>query len=77
MTEPLTDRERIEVLFDVVRSCVNDIEDYVGELSDEQRSLIVGDIAGIALATVDDWHPRPDGRSWGDVLDEVGVQGDG
>jgi hypothetical protein len=68
----MTDRERLERLFRAATRVVSEeIEDVVGELSAEQRAEVIGIAAGLVMAVVDIWHPRPDGRSWTVVFEEL------
>lgn len=67
-----SDRERLEMLFrGAVRYCGQDIEDIVGELGEVERVKMAGSLVGFTLATIDIWHPRPDGRTWREVFYEM------
>lgn len=68
----MTDRQRLELLFRAATRVVREqIEDIVGELSAEQRTEVIGIAAGLVMAVVDIWHPRPDGRSLAAVFEEL------
>ena len=69
---PMTDRELLERLFRAAGRVVSEeIEDVVGELSVQQRAEVIVIATGLVMAVVDIWHPRPDGRSWTVVFQEL------
>lgn len=72
----MTDDQKLKRLFRATHAVMKrEIEDIVGELSAEQRAEVVGVMAGLVMAVVDDWHPRPDGRQWKDVFEEACAKG--
>ena len=64
----MTDRERIERLYHSARHVAADIEDFIGEMSPEQRSKLVGSILGFWCVEEDALHARADGQSWQDIV---------
>ena len=64
----MSDRQRLGRIGNGARTITGEIERILGEMSDVQQARVVGAVLGFWCCEEDIDHPRPDGRSWKDVL---------